>query len=225
MTRPPALGVLGGTFDPVHLGHLEIARRARSAAGLARVLLVPSAVPPHKRRARLAPARDREAMLRLAVAGVPGLEVSTIELDTRGVCYTIETLRRLRLGPPAASPVFILGMDSLVDLETWKDFRDLIREFDLIAVDRPGRPPVLAPEIAGAVVPLPDGAPGALPALELGRGGRIFRVGGPPIPISSSDVRAKAASGADLDGLVPPGVAGYISSKGLYELGEEEENR
>ena len=223
MSRPPAAGVLGGTFDPVHLGHLEIARRVRERTGVERVLLVPSAVPPHKREARLAPPRDREAMLRLAVAGESGLEVSTIELDTGAVCYTIDTLERLRRGPPRLVPVFILGLDSLADLATWKDFRRLIHEFDMVAVDRPGAGPDLPPEVHRVLLELPDPADRA--GLDLGRGGRIFRLGLPPIPISSREIRARAASGGDLAGLVPPAVARYIFSNGLYGSGKEEKSR
>jgi nicotinate-nucleotide adenylyltransferase len=187
------------------------------------VLLVPAAVPPHKIGRDLAPAADREAMLRLAIAGMDGLEVSTIELDDGRVCYTIDTLRRLRVGPPAIAPVFILGMDSLVELGTWKNHRDLLREFDLIVVDRPGLPPRLPEEIGRALVDLEGGRGTATGASEPGRGGRIFRLRLPPIPISSSEVRERAAAGGNLADLVPDAVAGYIRSRGLYGHGVLEE--
>jgi len=223
LSGPPPVGVLGGTFDPVHLGHVEIARRAGEAARLERVLLVPAAVPPHKTGRELAPAADREAMLRLAIAGVDGLEVSTIELEDGGVCYTIDTLRRLRTGPPPLAPVFILGMDSLVELGSWKDHRDLLREFDLIVVDRPGLRARLSAEMGKALVDLEGGQGRASRAVEPGRGGRIFRLRLPPIPISSSGVRERAAAGGNLADLVPDAVAGYIRSRGLYGHGVLEE--
>jgi len=219
----PAVGVLGGTFDPVHLGHLEIARRAREALGLAEVLLVPAAVPPHKTDRVLAPAGDREAMLRLAIADVEGLAISTIELDAGVVGYTIDTLRRLRRGPPPLAPVFILGMDSLADIDTWKDHRDLLREFDLIVVDRGRCRERLLPEIERALVDIDAGPGPDPPAHAPGRGGRVFRLGLPPIPISSSEIRVRAAAGRDLAGLVPDAVAGYIRSRGLYGTGALEE--
>ena len=219
-TSETVVGVLGGTFDPVHYGHLSIARQVVERTGLRRVSMLPSAVPPHKQSPRVSPARHREAMLRLAVEDDPGLELCTIEIDSGEVCYTIDTMRRLRDGVPPVVPVFVMGMDSLVELPTWKDFRSLIREFDLIAVDRPdsdGPAPPLDPEVAGAVAELPEGEEPRWP----GRG-RIFRLRIPPIPISSSRIRALAARGDSLSGLVPPAVARYIHANRLYL---EEERR
>jgi nicotinate-nucleotide adenylyltransferase len=152
-------------------------------------------------------------MLRLAIEDGQGLEVSTIEIDRGEVCYTIDTMRRLRDGVPPVVPVFVMGMDSLVELQTWKDFRSLIREFDLIAVDRPdsddpARP--LDPEVALAAGELLEGEE------PRWQGGRIYRLRIPPIPISSSRIRALAADGDQLSGLVPPAVARYIHDNRLY---------
>jgi len=215
------VGVLGGTFDPVHLGHLEVARRVRERTGLARVLLLPCAIPPHKQPPRLAPAAHREAMLRLAIEGLDDLELCTLESESGGVRYSIDTMRRLREGPPRRIPVFIMGMDSLLELPAWKDHRDLIREFDLIAVNRPdaGRPRAVEdPEVARAIVELAEGEDGPPTGLEagMGRGGRIFVFRIPPVAVSSSRVRARVASGGSLAGLVPPAVARYIHANGLY---------
>jgi len=164
-------------------------------------------------------------MLRLAVSGIPGLEVSTLELDTGVVCYTIDTLRRLRRARPPVAPVFVLGMDSLAELHTWKDHRDLVHEFDLIVFDRAGGSWVLAPEIERALVELPDPWDPRCGIPRPGQGGRIFRLRLSPIEISSSQIRARAASGRDLIGLVPPAVAGYIASRGLYGHDHVEESR
>ena len=207
------VGVLGGTFDPVHYGHLAIARHVLERTGLTRVLMLPSAVPPHKQAPSVSPARHREAMLRLAMEDRPGLELCKVEIDGGEVCYTIDTMRRFRDGVPPVVPVFVMGMDSLVELPTWKDFRSLIREFDLIAVDRPdsgdpARP--LDPEVAGAVAELVEGE------APVWQGGRIYRLRIPPIPISSSRIRALVADGDDLSGLVPPAVARYIHANRLY---------
>jgi nicotinate-nucleotide adenylyltransferase len=219
------VGVLGGTFDPVHLGHLYIADRVRRILGLSRVLLVPAAVPPHKHAAELSSAHHREEMVRLAVADRPGLEIDTLELQRGGASYTIDTLRALRLGPPPLAPLFLLGADALLHIESWREYQALLSEFDLIALDRPGLGvealPDRLPWIAPRLVPL-DAECGAraLRELEPGRGGRIFHPAFPPLGISSSRVRRLAAAGSDLSELVPAAVARYIHRMDLYR--EEE---
>jgi nicotinate-nucleotide adenylyltransferase len=217
-SAPETIGVLGGTFDPVHEGHLRIADHARERLGWRRTLLMPAALPPHKTRAEVETAPHREAMLRLAVRGRVGLEISTFELHSGRVCYTIDTLRQLRDGRPACRPVFILGMDSVREIVTWKDWRQLIEEFDLAAFDRPDHEPPSGPgvheEVAARMI---TAAPDASPeAWEVGCGGRIFVLPAPPIPISSSAIRARARAGLDLGSLVPPDVARYIHDMGLY---------
>lgn len=218
----PVVGVLGGTFDPVHLGHLAMAETALRLLDLERVLLMPSATPPHKSRPRLTPARHRAAMLRLAVEGRQGLEVCTMELDSGGVCYTVDSLRRLRRGPPPVCPVFVLGMDSLLDIGTWRDHEDLLWEFDLAVMDRPGAALVevrdrLLPRVADSLVEIgrhgPDDPPGLF---QHGAGGRVFHLPMAEVPVSSTEVRQRAARREDLDGLVPPAVDRYIRSNDLY---------
>jgi len=211
----PALGVLGGSFDPVHLGHLALAEQARQLLGLERMLLLPTASPPHKPALALAPPRHREAMLRLAVAGRPGLEICELELAGDRTHYTIDTLRALRQGPPACRPVFVMGMDSLLEIETWKEYRRLLEEFDLAVMDRSGEQPAVARQRLSA-----DVAPrlvelGNAP-LDAGAGGRIFHIPAEPVPISSTEIRSRVARGLPVDQLVPPGVAGYIRESGLY---------
>jgi nicotinate-nucleotide adenylyltransferase len=152
-------------------------------------------------------------MLRLAIEGLDGLELCTLESESGGVRYSIDTMRRLREGPPRRIPVFIMGMDSLLELPTWKDFRDLIREFDVIAVNRPeagGPRAVEDPDVARAIVELAGSEAG------MGVGGRIFVFRMPPVAVSSSGVRSRVASGGSLTGLVPPAVARYIHANGLY---------
>jgi nicotinate-nucleotide adenylyltransferase len=212
------VGVLGGTFDPVHLGHLEIAERVASQLGLARVLLMPTARPPHKAPEELAPIRHRAALVRLAVRGRPGLGICTLELDPGRVAYTIDSLRALRAVAPGRSPVFVLGLDALACITTWRSWRALLREFDLVVVDRPGRRlartrAALDPRVAARIVALPAGVPADLAP---GRGGRIFHLPLAPIRISSSAVRRRAARGEELSGLVPPAVAEYIERTSLY---------
>ena len=210
----PAVGVLGGTFDPVHLGHLRMATEARRLLCLERTLLVPAARPPHKLSDAPSAASDRMAMLELSIDGLDGLEISTIELERPGVGYTIDTLRALRAGPPPRDPVFILGWDALAQIDSWRCWRELLEEFDLAAVARAdGRGQSrLAREVAARVV---DG-----PALDVGRGGRVFRLPIEPLAVSSSAIRKRSRAGGSLDGLVPPGVARYIQRTGLYRRKE-----
>jgi nicotinate-nucleotide adenylyltransferase len=205
--------VLGGTFDPVHLGHLHVADAVRRGLGLPRVLLMPCALAPHKTAVRLTEGSDRLAMVRLAVVGKAGLEASSLEVERGGVSYTIDTLRALRGALDGSAPVFILGMDALLEIETWHEHRTLLREFDLVVVDRPGHdlrslPASLPPEVAARVVPAR--------ARPLGAGGCIHRFPLEPLSISSSEVRARVARSEPLDGLVPPEVARYIQRQGLY---------
>ncbi len=222
--EPPgeAVGVLGGTFDPVHMGHLRIAVETRRLLGLSGTLLVPTAVPPHKRADELSPVHHRVAMLQLAVSGSAGIEICALELESERICYTIDTLRALRGGRPVRRPVFILGMDSLQQITIWRDWQDLVREFDLAVIERSEsetRADVsLDPTLAGRLVSLDAGSSAAnlVDQLQPGRGGRIFRLPIGPIQISSSAIRARSRSGLDLENVVPPAVAGYIQRTGLY---------
>jgi nicotinate-nucleotide adenylyltransferase len=220
------IGILGGTFDPVHFGHLGLARWVRAYLGLPRAVLLPAAVPPHKRHEFLSPARHREAMLNLALAAESELELCTVELESGGVCYTIDTLRALRDGPPVCDPLFILGTDSLLEIPTWHQFRDLVREFDLVAIDREeaGLERIrerLDPDLESRLI-VPVDRRSARAAVDRGRpGGRILCLGMEPIPISSTEVRRRAAEGRSLVGLVPPAVARYIQSNGLYRQEEK----
>jgi len=220
MSEGPATGVLGGTFDPVHLGHLVVAERVRAEFSLHRTIMLLAAQPPHKDHAGLSTAADRLAMLKLALIDHPALEIGTYELERDEVCYTINTLRALRDGDPECRPVFIMGMDSLLELPTWRDYLELIAEFDLIVVDRPGESlgairQELDPAIVPRIVPHTPGSstPGA--------GGRIYHFPFEPIPISSSAIRELTARGGDLHGLVTPAVAKYIQVNSLYR---QEEN-
>lgn len=215
--------VLGGTFDPVHEGHLDSAAKVRSVLRLPRVLLLPAAIPPHKESCEITPAHHREAMLRLAVAPREGLEVCTLELRSESVCFTIDSLRRLRRGPPPCRPVFLLGMDALVEIPTWRSYVGLLNEFDLLVIDRPGAGDAamidrLHPRVSERLQPRvdPAGAKAALEERDLGRGGRVFPIGIATAPVSSSQVRAAVAAGSSLARLVPVQVAEYIQSHGLY---------
>jgi len=218
-----AYGVLGGTFDPVHLGHLHAARCVRLVFALSEVVLVPAAVPPHKSRPGLAAAAHRLAMVRLAAREEAWLSVSTAELDRGGVSYTIDTLREMRRTRPLDVPLFILGADAFLELRTWREPDALVHRFDLVVVDRPGSSiPPGAPdaELAGLLQSVPFRPGAGLSLLEAPRpsAGRVFRLEIPLCEVSSTQVRRCAAEDAPLDLLVPSAVARYIHDQGLYVM-------
>ncbi len=191
----PGLGVFGGSFNPVHWGHLHVALLAREASGLDAVLFVPAASPPHKPGRDLAPALHRLAMLRLALAGEPGAEISEIELEPGGPRYTADTLDRLAAARPGVELHFILGFDSLRDLPGWRDPEGILARHRVIAVDRPGIDrSALPPDLAA----------------------RCRLVEGNPFAVSASGIRARAAAGRSIRHLVPPEVERYILAEGLY---------
>ena len=133
------LGILGGSFNPVHLGHLVLAETAREALGLERVIFIPAKLPPHKRAAALADGADRLAMVRLAVAGNPALAVSDIELRRPGVSYTVDTVRALREKLGAGTQIyFLIGMDTVAELAAWREVARLARLCKFVPLSRPG---------------------------------------------------------------------------------------
>jgi nicotinate-nucleotide adenylyltransferase len=189
------LGVFGGSFNPIHRGHLYAATLAREAEALDGVVFVPAANPPHKTASDLAPAADRLAMIRAALTDEPGFSVSTVELDPGGPRYTIETLLRLCEEHPGHDLVFILGLDSLVDLPGWREPDRILDTFGVIAVDRPGLD-------TGAVDPTWRK--------------RVRVVGGNPFAISSTGIRRRVAAGRSIRHLVVAGVEAHIREQGLY---------
>lgn len=218
---PPLTGILGGTFDPVHLGHLELAEEAPRWLRLSGVLLMPCATPPHKTGRRLAPATHRLNMLRLALRNRPGMDVCELEVSRGGINYSIDSLRALRDADSPCDPVFMLGMDSLLDLPTWSRFDELLEEFHLLAFDRPSLRleevrERLHPAVLARLVEL---YAGSAPA-QATRESRVFHADLSPIPVSSRAVRRRAWRGESLDALVPPAVAAYIQDNGIYRQEE-----
>lgn len=216
------VGVLGGSFDPVHRGHVALARHALRTLGLGRVILLPCAEPPHKPDRALAARHHRLEMLYLAAEDRQGLHVSTFELAQRGVCFTIDTLRALRSGAPSLEPIFLCGSDALADITSWREHEALLSEFDFASVNRPvdtgtARERGWSDSVARRVAPLPAaGGPG------LGAGGHVYPLDLPAIAVSSSLVRKRLASGQAVFDLVPARVARYIQRHRLYS---EEDSR
>ncbi len=197
------IGILGGTFNPVHIGHLLMAQAVREACGLDRVLLMPCHTPPHKACGVLAAAEDRLAMVRLAVADDPGLGVCTLELERGGISYAVDTMTAFRARNPCCEPHFIVGMDSLRELHLWYRVQDLLQLCTFIVVERPGVDQPLAP----AELRLPAPWPERLLANVI-RGRRC--------EVSSREIRKRVAENRPIRYLVLPAVEQYILRQGLY---------
>jgi len=208
MTR---LGLLGGTFDPIHQGHLDVAEAARLALGLTTILVIPSHIPPHRQAPR-ASASHRFAMAALAVQPHAALVVSDMEMEDAAPSYTAATLDRLaRRGVDTTGLFFITGADAFQDIGTWMDYPAILDRCHFVAVSRPGRPsgglPRLLPDLAARMRQTPCDVPAAP---------TIFLVDAPTAPVSSTEIRDRIRTGEAIDGMVPPDVAAYISKHGLY---------
>jgi len=207
-TEKRRLGILGGSFNPIHYGHLIVAERACEILGLCKVLFVPAKQPPHKCGARLAPARHRCNMVRAAIEDNPRFKLSTVEVRRRGLSYSIETVRQIKQAQRGRCELFfIIGADMLPELPTWKSIRKLARMCRLAVAVRPGfslrRLARLKACLDGDVVE------------RMSRD--IIHV--PPIGISSSEIRARVAEGLSIKYLVPPAVEEYIVEHGLFRNG------
>jgi nicotinate-nucleotide adenylyltransferase len=195
------LGVLGGTFDPIHHGHLLAAEEARQQLGLERVLFVPAGSPPHKPSRPISPVHHRLRMLELAIADKPFFAISRVDVDRRGPNYTVGTLALLRAEWGSESTLFFIeGTDSLADILTWHQPQRLIELCELAVVRR-----------AGAEIDL-ERLEEHLPGLTE----RVHWVQMPRLEISSSDLRARVEEGRSISYLVPPAVETYILEHGLY---------
>ena len=203
------IGLYGGSFDPVHQGHLIVAECCREQARLDKVLFLPAAVPPHKQDRPLAEAAHRVEMLKLAIGGHPAFAVSTDEIDRGGVSYTVDTLARLEAAHPADELLLILGPDALADLPTWREPATILARAEIIAVEREGVDDI------SAIVATPKLA--ALLGPE--RAQRIVetRVTCPAIGIRASDLRAAIAAGRSIRYRTPRAVEQYIAAHGLYQ--------
>ena len=197
------IGVFGGSFDPVHMGHLTIAQDAVEQLELDRLIFVPAAVPPHKQDAKLADSRHRLEMLRLATEANLRFEVSDMELQRGGVSYTFDTMMQIQAEHPGAELFFIVGLDSLTILHSWRNVDKLLELCTIVPFARGGEDPVRVAEKIQLSSPLKQ---------ELLA--RLIRIH--EIEISASEVRMRLAEGLSIRYLVPPEVEMYIAEHGLY---------
>lgn len=205
------IGIYGGSFNPVHLGHLIAAECCREQARLDRVLFMPAATPPHKQARMLADAADRVAMLTLAVGGHEAFAVSTIEVDRGGVSYTVDTLAVLAERHPHDTLALVLGPDALAQLPTWREPRTIADRCELVAVEREQLDDVAAiARQAGLADLLGQERLAALIA---------SRVRMPAIGVRASDLRAAVAAGTSIRYRTPRAVEAFIMSHGLYRDG------
>ncbi|MGO9489784.1 MAG: nicotinate (nicotinamide) nucleotide adenylyltransferase [Solirubrobacteraceae bacterium] len=208
----PAIGILGGTFNPPHLGHLALARHARAELGLDRVLLMPLHTPPHKTAGVDPGPEHRLAMCRLAVSGDPGLEACALEIERGGPSYTADTLSEIHARHPEAELTFIVGADTAGTLPGWREPGRILELARLAVAGRPGTDRGQVLKALGEVAPGSGEQPGAQP--------RVAFLTMAPIEVSSSLARDRLAAGEQVEDLVGGPVSGYIAEHRLYRSGE-----
>jgi nicotinate-nucleotide adenylyltransferase len=243
MNAAGRIGLLGGTLDPIHLGHVETAKAARAALGLERVIILPSRVPPHRALQPIASRYHRFAMSALAVNGVDGLAVSDLELCAPGPSYTADTLTRFResSGLAASQVFFITGADAFAEIATWHRYPEVLGLANFVVVSRPGFPAEAMRErlreLGGTMITVPGsgfGVPGSGSGFGASGSGsgfgasgsgsgfgasglqRIFLVDASTPDVSSTEVRRRLDAGEPLNGLVPASVEAHIRQHGLY---------
>ena len=194
------VGVLGGTFDPVHNAHLALAQCAQEQLGLAKVCWVPAGEPWRKADRLISPAEDRLAMVRLAIEGNQAFELCTLEVERAGPSYSVETLEELRRRSPGETFVFLMGLDALRDLPNWCEPGRLI-QLATLAVAARGAERLAANELDGLVA---------------GLSARVVWLEMPHQDISATELRRRAAAGRSLLGLAPQAVAAYVRERRLY---------
>ncbi len=198
------IGVLGGTFDPPHLGHLWLATMAADVIGLDRVLFMPAAQPPHKGGQLVTRATDRLLMTRLAITGDPALELTGIEMERPGPSYTVDSVDELERAHPDATLFLIMAADSLEQIDTWREPDRLLERIEWVVGPRPGSA-------------LPDRS--ALESRFGAAASRIHLLTGPSLDVSSSEIRRRVAAGRVIRYLVASGVEELILERGLYRRG------
>lgn len=196
------IGIMGGTFDPIHYGHLVAAEEARCQFGLEKVIFIPAGHPPHKVSRKISDARHRLAMTQLAIKSNPFFTASAIEIERPGLSYTINTVRDMRSTYPLADIYFITGADAVLEILSWKHIDELLDQCCFIAAKRPGYR-------LGRLE-------AKLPGLRREQLKRIIVIEVPALAISSTDIRRRVQTGRPIKYLLPEAVEKYIREQGLY---------
>jgi len=200
--RTRRIGILGGTFDPPHVGHLWLAALAAESMSLERVLFMPASQPPHKRQRGMTGAADRLLMTRVAIEGDPAFELTAIEMERPGPSYTIDSVDELeRLCGPDAQLFLIMAADSFAEIGTWREPHRLLERIEWVVGPRPGSPMPASAELAERFGPHAE---------------RIHLLSGPSLDVSSSEIRRRVAAGETIRYLVPRRVDELIAARGLY---------
>lgn len=210
------IGILGGTFNPIHLAHLRIAEEVREGCGLDRLLFMPAAVPPHKTVAEDVPFADRLAMVELAIAGNPAFAASDLEAKRAGKSYSVHTLEILQRQHPGAELFFIMGMDSFLEIASWREHERLFELAHIVVTARPdaaaGEPIDLVPVAMADQFCYDHRSKN----LRHRHGKRVIFFAETLLDISSTAIRRKVNEGSSIRYLVPSAVERYILEKGLY---------
>ena len=216
------VGLLGGTFNPIHNGHLAIARQAREALAIDRVVLIPTGDPPHKPHENLAPAKDRYEMVRLAIAADPSLSISDIDVRRSGKSYSIDTVRLLQQECGTGTQLyFLIGLDAFLEFPTWRDPETLLTLCSFVVLSRPG----FLFQTLSTMPMIPRLPQASLMDLDTGRSQRLdVAIGSqsliclhlPPSNVSASDIRERIAKGTPTANLLPPVVESYILQHHIY---------
>jgi len=210
------LGILGGTFDPVHFGHLRLAEEIAEELELEKVYLIPAAAPPHKEKKPLTSFQHRLEMVRMAASASPMLEALDMEGRRQGLSYSIETLREFhRIFPDDLKLFFIIGMDAFVEIETWKDYKSLFDYADFVVVERPG---ISSKKLEPFLLSLGVGfRKESEHRFGAGSGNFLIYKQATLMDISSTRIREKVAGRKSIRFLVPQEVISYIEENGLYK--------
>jgi nicotinate-nucleotide adenylyltransferase len=221
------IGIFGGTFDPIHNGHLYVARETRKRMKLDRVVFVPSGHPPHKPAKRIQDSQNRLDMVRLAISNDPYFELSDQEVSRSGKSYAIETLSAFRQRDPDAEIFFILGIDAFLEIDSWKEVDQLLGMCHFVVVSRHGfsfqqmerltKPVRMDPTILMAL----DQGRLKRKQVPLKAGKSLFLLKLPPCPISSTQVRERLRARQDMKNLLPDAVKSYILKNRLYQQERE----
>ena len=217
-TGKKKIGLFGGTFDPIHCGHVKAAESVQQIFAFDRILFIPSYIPPHKESVDVASAEHRLKMVELALSSFDRFSPSSIEIDARGTSYSIVTLNRIKEMFPQTDIYFLLGIDAFLEIETWKDYEDVLEQCSFIVMSRPGyclddAKRTLTEKYNQRMVEIKKTVRKTNEGLF---SHKIYLCPIPTMDISSSEVRERVGKNQPIEGMVPKNVENYIKERGLY---------